>query len=74
MTEMSKQHSHLIECDETGQELIIHRVHEDGRRVLYTRIPFSQIKAKGYASFVSDLGEAIALDSLVLRWLLTEEK
>jgi hypothetical protein len=65
-------HSHLIECDEDGQRLLVYRVHEDGRRVLYTEISFEQIRTKGYAAFVSELGEAIVFDAPVLRWLLDE--
>jgi hypothetical protein len=65
-------HSHLIECDEDGQRLLIYRVHEDGRRELHAEFSFEEIKTKGYASFVSELGEAIVVDAPVLRWLLDE--
>jgi hypothetical protein len=65
-------HSHQIECDEDGQKLVIYRVHEDGRRELHLEISFADIKMKGYASFVSELGEAIVADAPVLRWLLDE--
>jgi hypothetical protein len=65
-------HSHLIECDEEGQRLLIYRVHEDGRRELQTAFSFEEIKTKGYANFVSTLGEAIVVDAPVLRWLLDE--
>jgi hypothetical protein len=63
-------HSHQIECDVDGQKLVIYRVHEDGRRELHAEFAFAEIKAKGYASFVSELGEAIVVDAPVLRWLL----
>ena len=69
---MSGGHSHLIECDEEGQRLSIYRVHEDGRRELHQEISFEEIKTKGYATFVSELGEAIVVDAPVLRWLLDE--
>jgi hypothetical protein len=65
-------HSHAIECDEDGQRLLIYRVHEDGRRELQAEFSFDEIKTKGYASFVSELGEAIVVDAPVLRWLLDE--
>ena len=65
-------HSHLIECDEDGQKLLIYRVDEDGRRELHGEFSFAEIRAKGYASFVSQLGEAIVADAPVLRWLLDE--
>jgi hypothetical protein len=64
--------SHLIECDEDGERLSIYRVHEDGRRELQTEFSFEEIKTKGYASFVSELGEAIVVDAPVLRWLFDE--
>lgn len=63
-------HSHAIECDEDGRRLLIYRVHEDGRRELHAMFSFEEIKTKGYASFVSELGEAIVVDAPVLRWLL----
>jgi hypothetical protein len=69
---MSGGHSHAIECDEDGQKLVVYRVHEDGRRELQAEFTFAEIKTKGYASFVSELGEAIVLDAPVLRWLLDE--
>jgi hypothetical protein len=66
------RHSHLIECDEDGQKLLIYRVDEDGRRELHMEFSFDEIKTKGYAAFVSELGEAIVVDAPVLRWLLDE--
>jgi hypothetical protein len=69
---MAAGHSHSIECDEDGQRLLIYRVHEDGRRELHAEFSFADIKAKGYASFVSELGEAVVVDAPVLRWLLDE--
>lgn len=64
---MASKHAHLVETDETREELTIHRIGEDGKRILYTRILFSRIKAQGYTNFVSALGEAIVLDTPVLR-------
>lgn len=69
---MSSGHSHQIECDADGQRLLIHRVHEDGRRDLHAEFSFAEIKTKGYAAFISELGEAIVVDAPVLRWLLDE--
>lgn len=69
---MTGLHSHAIECDEEGQKLLIYRVYEDGRRDLHAEFPFEEIKTKGYAAFVSELGEAVILDAPVLRWLLDE--
>jgi hypothetical protein len=65
-------HSHLIECDEDGQRLLIYRVDEDGRRDLHGEFSFAEIRTKGYASFVAELGEAVVADAPVLRWLLDE--
>jgi len=65
-------HSHVIDCDEEGQRLLIYRVHEDGRRELHAVFTFEEIRKKGYASFVSELGEALVQDAPVLRWLLDE--
>ncbi|MGE3874989.1 MAG: hypothetical protein AB7F74_18715 [Parvibaculaceae bacterium] len=65
-------HSHQVECDEDGQKLVIYRIHEDGRREVHAEFSFAGIKAKGYAPFVSELGEAIVADAPVLRWLLDE--
>ena len=65
-------HSHLIECDEDGQRLVIYRVDEDGRRELHGEFSFAEIRTKGYAAFISELGEAIVVDAPVLRWLLDE--
>lgn len=69
---MASGHSHQIECDEDGQRLLIYRVHEDGRRDLHAEFSFAAIKTKGYAAFISELGEAIVIDAPVLRWLLDE--
>jgi hypothetical protein len=65
-------HSHLIECDEEGQRLLIYRVDEDGRRELHGEFSFAEIRKKGYGAFISELGEAIVVDAPVLRWLLDE--
>ena len=69
---MTAGHTHSVECDEDGQRLLIHRVHEDGRRELHAEFTFAEIKTKGYAAFISELGEAIVADAPVLRWLLDE--
>jgi hypothetical protein len=69
---MSSGHSHAIECDEEGQRLVIYRVHEDGRRELHAEFSFADIRTKGYAAFISELGEAVVVDAPVLRWLLDE--
>ena len=69
---MTVGHTHSIECDEDGQRLLIYRVHEDGRRDLHAEFSFAEIKTKGYAAFISELGEAIVVDAPVLRWLLDE--
>ena len=68
---MLPKYSHLIYVDEPSRKVIIHRVHSDGRRELFTEalLPLTH-GADGFAEFCRMLGENVLLDSPATRKLL----
>lgn len=63
---------HLIQYDEEAREVVIYRVYPDGRRHLYTRAAFPEMKGwdKAADRFAQQLGENLLVDSALARKLM----
>lgn len=71
---MENAYSHLVEYDEAGRKILIYRVYQDGKKVLYTSTDFPEISAQKdldkYKEFAERLGENLLVDSELSRKLL----